>query len=98
EQKQWLTDEEYAQLVALSQFLPGPGSSQVGFALGYKQGGIGGAFAAFFGFTLPSVILMLALALLSSSLLETSLFIAIIHALKLLAVVVVADAIVGMYK
>lgn len=98
EQKQWLTDEEYAQLVALSQFLPGPGSSQVGFALGYKQGGIGGAFAAFLGFTLPSVILMLALALLSSSVLETSLFVAIIHALKLLAVVVVADAIVGMYK
>ncbi|WP_040890625.1 chromate efflux transporter [Vibrio ezurae] len=98
EQKQWLTDAEYAQLVALSQFLPGPGSSQVGFALGYKKGGIAGAFAAFLGFTLPSIVLMIGLALLSSSLLETSVFIAIMHALKLLAVVVVADAIVGMYK
>ncbi|CAM3093138.1 chromate efflux transporter [Vibrio rarus] len=98
EQKRWLSDDEYAQLVALSQFLPGPGSSQVGFALGYKKGGICGAFAAFLGFTLPSIILMLALALLSSHWLETSLFVAIIHALKLLAVVVVADAIVGMYK
>ncbi|CAM3965640.1 chromate efflux transporter [Vibrio neonatus] len=98
EQKQWLTDAEYAQLVALSQFLPGPGSSQVGFALGYKKGGISGAFAAFLGFTLPSILLMIGLALLSSSLLETSVFIAIMHALKLLAVVVVADAIVGMYK
>lgn len=98
EQREWLSDEEYAQLVALSQFLPGPGSSQVGFALGYKKGGIAGACAAFLGFTLPSIILMIALAVLSSSLLETSLFIGVIHALKLLAVVVVADAIVGMYR
>lgn len=98
EQKKWLSDDEYAQLVALSQFLPGPGSSQVGFALGYKKGGLGGAFAAFLGFTLPSILLMIALALLSSSLLETSIFVSVIHALKLLAVVVVADAIVGMYK
>ncbi|GAM75821.1 chromate transport protein chrA [Vibrio ishigakensis] len=98
EQKKWLSDDEYAQLVALSQFLPGPGSSQVGFALGYKKGGLGGAIAAFLGFTLPSIILMIALALLSSSLLETSIFVSVIHALKLLAVVVVADAIVGMYK
>ncbi len=35
----WLTDDEYAQIVALSQFLPGPGSSQVGFAIGYQRAG-----------------------------------------------------------
>lgn len=39
EKRKWVSDEEYAQLVALSQFLPGPGSSQVGFGLGYKKGG-----------------------------------------------------------
>ncbi|MFA0084291.1 chromate efflux transporter [Vibrio sp. 10N.261.51.F12] len=98
EKLQWLSDEEYAQLVALSQFLPGPGSSQVGFAVGYQRAGLGGGMMAFLGFTLPSVILMLALALLSSQLTESSYFQNIVHGLKLLAVVVVADATWGMYK
>ncbi|NRF24508.1 chromate efflux transporter [Vibrio coralliilyticus] len=98
EKLKWLDDKEYAQIVALSQFLPGPGSSQVGFALGYKRGGLPGACMAFLGFTLPSVLIMLALAVLSSQLTETSLFQNIVHGLKLLAVVVVADATWGMHK
>ncbi|OIQ25676.1 chromate efflux transporter [uncultured Vibrio sp.] len=98
EKKKWLDDHEYGQIVALSQFLPGPGSSQVGFAIGYKRGGLGGACMAFLGFTLPSIIIMLALAALSSQLTDNSVFQSVIHGLKLLAVVVVADAAWGMYK
>ncbi len=98
EKLKWLNDSEYAQIVALSQFLPGPGSSQVGFALGYKRGGLGGACAAFIGFTLPSVLIMLVLAMVSSQVTDTALFQNIVHGLKLLAVVVVADATWGMYK
>jgi len=98
EKMKWLTDEEYGQIVALSQFLPGPGSSQVGFAIGYKKGGLAGAIAAFVGFTTPSVILMVILAVASAQLLDNSIFNSIIHGLKLLAVVVVADATFGMYK
>lgn len=97
EQLNWISDREYAQLVALSQFLPGPGSSQVGFALGYRKGGLQGACAAFLGFTLPSVILMLILATVSSNLTDSSLFQSIIHGLKLLAAIVVADATLGMF-
>lgn len=98
EKLKWLDDGEYAQIVALSQFLPGPGSSQVGFALGYERGGLSGACAAFVGFTLPSVLIMLALAMVSSQITDTALFQNIVHGLKLLAVVVVADATWGMYK
>lgn len=98
EKLNWLDDSEFAQLVALSQFLPGPGSSQVGFALGYKQAGLAGAIAAFLGFTLPSIIIMLVLAIVSSQIMQTAIFQNIVHGLKLLAVVVVADATWGMYK
>ncbi|EOB3570121.1 chromate efflux transporter [Vibrio vulnificus] len=98
EKLKWISDEEYAQLVALSQFLPGPGSSQVGFGLGYKKGALPGACAAFLGFTLPSVVIMLLLALVSSQVTDTALFQNVVHGLKLLAVVVVADAAWGMYK
>lgn len=98
EQRGWLTDSEYAQIVALSQFLPGPGSSQVGFALGYKRGGLAGACAAFLGFTLPSILLMIILAKVSSQVMSTEMYNNLVHGLKLLAVVVVADATLAMYN
>lgn len=63
ERRKWLSDDEYAHLVALCQFMPGPASSQVGMAIGLKRAGYGGTLAAFVGFTLPSVVLMVAFAL-----------------------------------
>ena len=93
EKMKWLDDNEYAQIVALSQFLPGPGSSQVGFALGYKRGGLLGACAAFLGFTLPSILIMIGLALLSSQVMDTSAFQNVVHGLKLLAVSRIASTV-----
>ncbi|EKF9165900.1 chromate efflux transporter [Vibrio cholerae] len=98
EKLRWVSEQEYAQFVALSQFLPGPGSSQVGFAIGYHRGGLAGAWAAFLGFTLPSVLIMLLFAGLSSHLLDSPLFEQVIHGLKLLAIIVVADACLTMYR
>ncbi|WP_394201156.1 chromate efflux transporter [Shewanella waksmanii] len=98
EKLKWVEPHEYGSYVALSQFLPGPGSSQVGFAIGYHKGGILGAIAAFIGFTLPSFLLLYVIAISSQAWLEQSLFIGMIHGLKLLAVIVVADAILTMYR
>lgn len=96
EQKRWLKPDEYAQLIAFSQFLPGPSSSQVGFAIGYERAGIGGALAAFFGFTLPSFILLYLLAVIPS---DTNPYLqAATLGLKLFAVVIVLDAVISMAK
>lgn len=62
ERRKWMTDETYADLVALCQFLPGPASSQVGFAIGKLRGGLVGGLAAWFGFTMPSALLLIAFA------------------------------------
>ena len=97
EREGWLSEAQYAQLVAICQFLPGPASSQVGFAMGLFRGGWAGAGAAFLGFTLPSVLLLIAFAL-SLPLLPVSLTEHLIHGLKLLACIVVADAVWGMYQ
>ncbi|AQS39999.1 chromate transporter, chromate ion transporter family [Shewanella psychrophila] len=94
----WLDDKHYASLVALSQFMPGPGSSQVGFAIGYHRGGLLGGLAAFVGFTLPSFCLLFLLAVTSAQWLDNSLFLGAIYGLKLLAVVVVADAVWIMFN
>lgn len=60
--RKWVRESEYADLVALGQFLPGPASSQVGFALGLLRAGPLGALAAWVAFTLPSAILLVAFA------------------------------------
>lgn len=98
EKHQWLDLPTYSRMVALSQFLPGPASSQVGFSLGYYRGGLLGAFAAFLGFTLPSFILLYVLAVLGVHFAESTMFVGAIYGLKLLAVVIVADAVISMSK
>ncbi len=87
----WLGEEEFARLLALSQFLPGPGSSQLGFAIGLHRAGLAGACAAFLGFTLPSALLMYLLAT-WPGLAGAAEGAGVVHGLKLLAVVLVADA------
>ncbi|NVK36281.1 MAG: chromate efflux transporter [Gammaproteobacteria bacterium] len=98
EQKKWLSENEYSQLIALSQFLPGPGSSQVGFAIGLKRQGLLGGVLAFIGFTLPSFLVMLAIALGVSEFTQQPFVTELIAVLKIFAVFVVLDAVLGMAK
>jgi len=98
DKRRWLDEAAYARLIALSQFLPGPASSQVGFALGVRRGGVPGGIAAFLGFTLPSFTLMFALADAGPAGDNGGWFDAVVHGLKLLAVVVVADAVLSLYR
>ncbi len=62
ERKAWFSEAQFAQWIALCHALPGPSSSQLGFLIGYQRAGWAGAFAAFVGFTLPSMLIMVALA------------------------------------
>lgn len=95
ERRRWIDDAGYAQLVAVSQFLPGPASSQIGFSLGLIRAGWTGALAAFVGFTLPSALLMYAFAQLMPQL-DSALGTALLHGLKLVAVAVVAQGVLTM--
>ncbi len=61
--KKWLSEKKFMDLVSLSQFLPGPSSSQVGFLIGLQKGSYLGGFAAWLGFTIPSAFLMILSAL-----------------------------------
>ncbi|WP_114570058.1 chromate efflux transporter [Exiguobacterium flavidum] len=92
--RKWLDEKAYADLVALCQFLPGPASSQVGMGIGLMRGGIPGAIISFIGFTWPSSLVLALFALLAAQfdLADAGW----IHGLKLVAVAVVADAVLGM--
>ena len=95
--RKWLDEGAFADLVALCQFLPGPASSQVGFALGLSRGGLAGGLMAWLGFTMPSALALFALAELAGS--RSGRFAdATIHGLKVVAVAVVAQAVWGMAR
>src|SRR5471032_1111313 len=91
ERRRWLDDETFTDLVGLCQFLPGPASSQVGFSIGVLRAGWIGGLAAWFGFTLPSVLLLLGFAAVAPSL-GGPVGSGLIHGLKLVAVAVAVVA------
>jgi chromate transporter len=93
----WLSDHAYADLVALCQFLPGPASSQVGFALGMMRAGWLGALAAFTAFTLPSALVLLVFAMTAASI-SGPIGTGAHDGLKIVAVTIVAQAVWGMAK
>jgi chromate transporter len=95
QKRKWLSTHDYGQLVMLSQFLPGPASSQVGMGVGLLRGGVLGSFLSFLGFTLPSVLILILFAYFS---IFTELKMDWIHGLKLVAVAIVAHAIFDMSK
>lgn len=96
QRRRWVDDATYADLVALCQFLPGPASSQVGFGIGLHRAGPGGAVAAFVGFTLPSAVLMLAVA--AGASLTGTVGDGALAGLKTVAVAIVAHAVLGMAR
>lgn len=95
--RRWMDDRGYADLVALCQFLPGPASSQVGFAMGLQRAGVLGALAAFAAFTLPSAVLLVAFAS-GAAALGGVVGDGILSGLKIVAVAIVAHAVWGMAR
>jgi len=95
--RKWLDEKTYVDLVALSQFLPGPASSKVGIALGLSRAGYLGALAAWTGFTLPSAIALVLFGYGVTSL-HAALGSGWLHGLKVAAVAVVAQAVLTMMR
>lgn len=91
--RRWLDEARYAELVALCQLLPGPTSSQIGFAVGLQRGGVLGGFLAWLCFTAPSVAIMIAFAF-GADRLEGGW----LHGLGVAAVAIVAHAVFGMAR
>src|SRR5262252_2079332 len=92
QRRHWLDEQAYADLVGLSQFLPGPASSQVGFSVGLIRAGYLGGMAAWAAFTLPSAALLVLFAY-GADRLTGPTGVALLHGLKLVAIAIVAQAV-----
>lgn len=97
--RHWVDDQTFASILALSQFLPGPASSQTAFALGFQRAGTSGALLATLAFTLPSALAMMILAVMAGTAPpQAGLAGGLISGLKITAVAVVAHAVLGMAR
>jgi chromate transporter len=96
ERRRWLGESQYADLVALAQFLPGPASSQVGMGIGLQRAGLGGSVRAWLGFTAPSAVLLIGAGLVVGG--GITVPTGVVAGLKVAAVAVVAQAVVQMAR
>jgi chromate transporter len=96
ERRRWLGETQYADLVALAQFLPGPASSQVGMGVGLQRAGLGGSVRAWLGFTVPSAVLLIGAGLAVGG--GVTVPTGVVAGLKVAAVAVVAQAVVQMAR
>jgi chromate transporter len=92
----WVNESRFGELMSLTQFIPGPGSSQLGAAIGYERAGILGGIAAWVGFTLPSTIVLVLVAMGMKDDLNSGPAEGAVRGLKLVALAVVAGAWLGM--
>lgn len=97
ERRKWLDEAHYLDIVALCQFLPGPASSQTGITIGILRAGFPGAFAAWVGFSGPSVLAMILFGY-GVGALGNDAHAPWLHGLKIVAVAVVAQAVWGMAR
>jgi chromate transporter len=97
ERRRWISEAAFADLLALCHFLPGPASSQMGMAIGLRTAGLGGAMAAFAGFTLPAAAAMLLFAEISPDI-SRRFGDGWLHGLQVAAAAVVLQAVVSMAR
>ena len=94
--RRWLDERSYADLVGLCQFLPGAASSKAGMSIGIIRAGLLGGLVAWIGFTLPSAIVLVVVALLLRG--ASADAVNLLHGLKVVAVAIVAQAVWGMAR
>ena len=62
ERRHWLTDKEFLDLLAATNLIPGPNSTEMAIHLGYKHGGKAGLIVAGICFILPASLIVVAIA------------------------------------
>jgi chromate transporter len=60
--RQWLTADEFLELLGLTNLIPGPNSTEMAMAIGYKRAGFSGLLVAGSCFILPAACLTMLLA------------------------------------
>lgn len=92
ELRQWMTYEEFADLLALDELTPGPILINSATFVGMKVGGLSGAVAASIGCILPACLISLMLCMIYRKYKKLSWMESIIHTLKCMAIALIVTS------
>lgn len=96
--RDWLSEEELPDIIALSQSAPGILSVNVAIFAGYKMRGIKGAIVTCIGTVLPSFFIMLLIAAVFSNYKENSTIVSIFKGIRPVVVALIAVPTVNMAR
>ncbi len=94
--RKWIDEQGYADTIAYANSLPGAASSKVGIIVGTHRAGVVGGLAAWFGFTTPSALILIAFGLSVNYLQSNITNASWLHGLQIAAVAIVFQAVLGM--
>lgn len=91
--RQWLTLEEFLDIIAIAEMTPGPIAINAATYIGYKVAGIPGAAAATLGLITPSVVLVLVIAALFQHFRSSPLVRAVISGIRPAVIALILSAV-----
>lgn len=94
----WLTKEEFIEMLAVAQSLPGPISVNSALFVGYRVGGFSGALLSALGVIIPSFIIILLIAIAFTDYISNPIVEKIFKGVRPAVVALIAAPIVNMYK
>ncbi len=94
----WLTKEEFIEMLAIVQSLPGPISVNTALFIGYRVKGFSGALMSVLGIIIPSFLIILLIAMAFTDLIKDPTVEKIFKGVRPAVVALIAAPIVNMYK
>lgn len=94
----WMSDEEYADALAIGNVLPGPIATKMAAYVGYRVAGWIGVFAALIGTVLPTLLVVVLLGSLIMAYADSHVLQAILMAVRPVVVVLLAQTAYDMGK
>jgi chromate transporter len=96
--REWMTDAEYADLIAMSNIVPGPNSTEVAIHVGRERAGWRGLLVAGTCFIAPAMVIVLALAWAYERYGTTPSFEWVLYGVKPVVIALVVQAIIGLSR
>lgn len=94
--REWMTDAEYADLIAMSNIVPGPNSTEVAIHVGRERAGWRGLIVAGACFIAPAMVIVLALAWAYERYGTTPSFEWVLYGVKPVVIALVVQALIGL--
>lgn len=98
DEKGWITKEEFVDMAALSQSIPGPIAVDAAVYIGYKSAGILGSLAAVFGSVLSAFIVLLVIAMYFTNISDNKVVEAVFKGVRPAVVALLVLPVISMWK